>query len=148
MRSILLSAILVVCAATPTPAQTEKQTSSGNAEQTVLQTTNDWLAAEERHDRAALERIIADDFVGTGPTGTTVTKRMIVPAESTRRAGGMRMKTQDVQARVYGDAAVVTGRGLPTGPEGGEVRFTLVFVKRQERWQMVAAHIAPLPAQP
>ena len=58
------------------------------------------------------------------------------------------MKAQDMKARVYGDAAVVTGRGLPTGPEAGELRFTLFYVRRQERWQMVAAHLSPVPPQP
>jgi hypothetical protein len=49
--------------------------------------------------------------------------------------------------RVYGDAAVVTGRsttkraGQGTGDEiiTRQVRFTRVYAKRQGRWQVVSA---------
>ena len=149
MKRTLFSLALIICAALLTSAQIDKQTSANaSAEQSVRQTINDWLAAEEQHDRAALERIIADDFIGTGPGGNTISKRMIVPADTARQAGGMRMRAQDTQVRLYGDTAVAIGRGLPKENSPDEMRFTLVFVRRQDRWQMVAGHISPVPAQP
>ena len=152
MKRILLSAALVICAAPLAFAQTDKQTpapaAAAGAEQALVQVVNDGLAAEEKHDRPALERIIADDFIGTGPGGNTISKRMIVPTDNARPAGGMMMRAQDVQARVFGDAGVVSGRGLPKGNGTDEVRFTLVFIRRQERWQMVAGHISGVPPQP
>jgi ketosteroid isomerase-like protein len=52
----------------------------------------------------------------------------------------------DVQVRVYGDTAVVTGRALQQGVENskdysGENRFTRVYVKRQGRWVSVALQV-------
>ena len=52
----------------------------------------------------------------------------------------------DVQVRVYGDTAVVTGRALQQGVENskdysGENRFTRVYVKRQGHWVSVALQV-------
>ena len=149
MKRILFSIALIICVVPILRAQTDKQTTTAaNTEQSVLQLVGDWLTAEEQHDRAALERIIADDFIGTGPGGNTLSKRMIVPADTARPAGGMMMRAQDTQVRVFGDTAVAAGRGLPKGRGTEEVRFTLVFVRRQDRWQMVAGHISGVPPQP
>lgn len=71
---------------------------------------------------------------------------MFVPPEGAQ-AAGIKMKTADFEARVFGVAAVVTGRGLPDGQDMNERRFTLVFVRRQDRWQMVAAHISGVQVQ-
>jgi ketosteroid isomerase-like protein len=50
-----------------------------------------------------------------------------------------------VSVRVYGDAAVATGRTRASGRSHGQdvtvvLRFTDVFVRRGGRWQVVASH--------
>jgi ketosteroid isomerase-like protein len=65
-----------------------------------------------------------------------------------------------VKVRVYGDAAVVTGRAtikgqLKTGADSaqdisGQYRYTRVYVKQQGQWRLVSFQFAPvaqLPAQ-
>ncbi|MBA3715387.1 MAG: nuclear transport factor 2 family protein [Pyrinomonadaceae bacterium] len=47
--------------------------------------------------------------------------------------------------RVYGDAAVVTGRWASKGTRKGKTfddneRYTTVYVKRDGRWQIVSDH--------
>jgi ketosteroid isomerase-like protein len=116
-------------------------------EQAVLRLTREWVEAEGNRDRAALERIVAADFEGTGPGGNRVARSDVVPAEGARGGGGMAMKLDDLKARVFGDAAVVTGRGLPAAEGRPEVRFTLVYARRQGGWQMVAGHISLVPAR-
>jgi ketosteroid isomerase-like protein len=115
--------------------------SQSNAEQGILKLTRDWLAAEERHDRATLLRIIADDFQGTGPMGNTVFKEDVIPMEGSQ-AGGLAVQVEDLKARMFGDTAVVTGRGVQKAGEKRELRFTVVFAKRGESWQMVAGHLS------
>ena len=147
----LLFMALLIAAATPALAQTaNKATEQNNSvEQAVLKVTQEWLDADERHDRAALNRIIADDFLGTAPGGNTVSKTDIIPREGTAAdAHGLNISAQDVKARVFGDTAIVTGRGVPKTPERserGEIRFTVVFVKRAGAWQMVGAHLSSIP---
>jgi len=153
MNKTLLVIALLIAAATPAFAQTAASTPEQNkgVEQAVLKVTQEWLAADERHDRAALNRIIADDFLGTAPRGAMVSKKDIIPQEGTEAdAHGLSINGQDIKVRLFGDTAIVTGRGLPKTPERaeqGELRFTVVFVKRAESWQMVAAHLSPLPRE-
>jgi len=101
-----------------------------------------WLAG----DRATVERIIAPEWTSTGPDGST-TDRSIVLAQ-VFETGGHKIRVlevNDVKARVFGDAAVVTGRTHGVGEFEGSgydvvIRFTDTFVRRQGRWQAVASH--------
>ena len=151
-RTLFIIAVLI-SAATPALAQMAARMPEQNnsVEQAVLKVTQEWLVADERHDRAALNRIIADDFLGTGPMGTTVSKKDIIPREGTAAdAHGLSINGQDIKVRVFGDSAIVTGRGVPKTPgqeERGELRFTLVFIRRADSWQMVGAHLSAVPRE-
>jgi ketosteroid isomerase-like protein len=153
MLKSLLVIGLFIAATTPIVASTLSDTPQTNnsVEQAVLKVVQDWLVADERQDRAALNKIIADDFLGTGPMGTIVSKQDVIPREGTpAQAQGLRINGQDLNARVFGDTAIVTGRGVPkaSAPEGRpDIRFTLVFVKRAESWQMVAGHLSAIPKE-
>ena len=139
----LLTAVVSSAVAQATPKKTEQNAS---IEQTVLQLTRDWLAAEEHHDRAALQRIIADDFQGTSPMGNTIFKDDVVPSDG-MPSGGLSISTSELKARVFGDTAVVTAHGVQKSGEKRELRFTVVFAKRDGRWQMVAGHLSAVPKE-
>jgi len=144
MRKILLIILLFAAIALPLFAQTTAKPEQNNSEPVVLKLTQEWLEAEAQVDRAALNRIIADDFLGTGPMGTMVSKTDVIPAEGS--AGhGLAISGQDIKVRVFGDTAIVTGRGVPKAQGQPELRITVVFVKRADRWQMVAGHLSAVP---
>jgi ketosteroid isomerase-like protein len=97
-------------------------------------------------DRAAVERIIAVDWRSTGPDGR-MTNRADVLADvfEARVHRILRVDIDDVHVRVFGDAAVVTGRTHGVGEARGSaydvvIRFTDTFVRRDGRWQAVASH--------
>jgi ketosteroid isomerase-like protein len=145
MRRLLAAAALVLAAAVAAAGQAAgggAAQGSGD-EQAALRLTREWVEAEGKRDRAALERIIAADFEGLAPNGHRVTRSDVIPAAGSA-GGGMAMGLDDLKARVFGDAAVVTGRGLPRAQGAPEVRFTLVYARRQGGWQMVAGHISPV----
>ena len=91
------------------------------------------------------EENLADEYVLITPTGAVKTKRDVIRELS---VPGMRMEPFepfDVQVRMYGDTAVVTGRMHQRFVLGGiryanDVRYTDVYVKRKGRWQLVSAH--------
>jgi ketosteroid isomerase-like protein len=146
-KHFLLAASLLIAASMPALAQTTARPEPNNvAEQTVLKLTQEWLAAEEHIDREVLNRIIADDFLGTGPMGTTVSKTDVIPAEGCG-GHGLAISGLYIKVRVFGDTAIVTGRGVPKVKDRPELRFTVVFVKRADRWQMVAGHLSPVPQE-
>ena len=145
MRSILLMALIGIALSTPAFAQTTAKAAdqSSDTEQVVLKLTRDWLDAEERNDRATLQRIIADDFQGTAARGNTVFKDDVIPNAGSD--GGLAISASDMKARVFGDTAVVTARGVQKSGEKRELRFTVIFAKRGDRWQMVAGHLSAVP---
>ena len=126
------------------PGVTQSKPADQSTEQAILQLTRDWLAAEERKDTATLQRIIADDFQGYAPGGHTVFKEDVIPLEGTQ-SGGLAITASEMKARVFGDTAVVTARGVQKAGEKRELRFTVVFTKRDGRWQMVAGHLSAVP---
>jgi ketosteroid isomerase-like protein len=145
VRKILLVTALFTVATMPAFAQTPAKPEQNNSvDQAVLKLTQEWLEAEDRVDRAALNRIIADDFLGTGPMGTAVSKTDVIPAEGSG-GHGLAISGQDIKVRVFGDTAIVTGRGVPKAKDRPELRITVVFVKRADRWQMVAGHLSTVP---
>ena len=147
-KSLLVISLLTAAVATAFSQTTLKTAEAkDNSEQAVLQAIQTWLDADERQDRATLDRIIADDFVGTAPRGRIVTKRDIMPEEGTTGGHGLSISAQDIKVRILGDTAIAVGRGLPKsqGPEARpELRFTVVFARRADHWQMVAAHLSPV----
>ena len=146
MQKLFLSIALLTAVVTPALAQTtSKPQPVTDAEQIVLKLTSAWLEAEERNDRPTLRRIIADDFRGTGPRGNTVFKDDVIPEEGSQ--GGLSLNVRDVKARVFGDTAVVTGSGVQKAEEKRELRFTVIYTRRGDTWQMVAGHLSAVPRE-
>ena len=148
MQKFLLVIALLSVTLAAAFSQTQKPAESRDgSEQAVLQAIQTWLEADEHQDRATLDKIIGDDFIGTAPRGRVVNKRDIIPEEGTTGGHGLSITAQDIKVRILGDTAIAIGRGLPKtqGPEARpELRFTVVFAKRADHWQMVAAHLSPL----
>lgn len=145
MKYFLILVAVVVALSCEAQGQTKtdnKGTSAATPEQAVVALTNDWITAEGKHDADALGRILADNFVATAPNGLAITKDMVLGAAKSEE--GLSFTGSDIKARVFGDSAAVTGHSTAKGPHEGVFYFTLMFVKLQDRWQMVAAHISPI----
>ena len=117
------------------PAQT------ANADDTVLNLVQTWLNAESQGDSAALDKLIADDFLGTGPGGNILNKHDIVPADGQERPRMPESHVKDSVVRLYGETAVVMGSVEYKALNQPGFRFTLVFLNRGQGWQMIAAHL-------
>lgn len=118
----------------------------GPTETSLMQMERDWAQAMINGDMAALDRIMAPDWVLISPFGWKQTR---AEAMEDFRSGAMKfvsMTPSDLDIRVFGDTAVVTGRSVDKGTYkgqdmSGEYRFTDVFVKRDGRWQAVSTHV-------
>jgi len=117
-----------------------------NTEDTVLQLAGTWLSAEAQGDSAALDKLIADDFIGTGPGGNILNKRDIVPPAGEERPRMPKSHVKESTVRLYGNTAVVMGSVAYETLNQPGFRFTLVFLNRGQGWQMIAAHLATEPA--
>lgn len=133
----------------PAPNLTHPEAGPGSAEEEVLRAEHERLDAMIRGDLAALERLYHADFISTGRTGIVTTRSEYFEA---LRIGATKVESfehSNVQVRVYGDTVVVTGRTVGRGRvlgadiTGRPGRFTHVYVKAGDRWQIVAMHDGP-----
>ena len=131
---------------------TGERVSAGSAEQAVGQLHNESVQALVRADTTTLERIWADDYSFTNPGGNVMDKAGYIGA---LKSGGLKFEALDIadmKVRVYGDAAVVTGRATVKGKSdtqdiNDQVRYTSMYVKRQGRWQAVAMQATRIAQQ-
>jgi ketosteroid isomerase-like protein len=104
------------------------------------------------HDTAVIEKIVADDFIGTSSSGKTGDKATLL-AEANRDTNTyVSAVSSDMAVRMFGQGvAVVTGIAKETGKtKAGKTfshsyRFTDTWVERNGEWQCVAAHAMALP---
>jgi uncharacterized protein (TIGR02246 family) len=119
-----------------------------SVEQELIKLENEWAGAWVKMDAAFFERIEADDYMWTSPSGEVWTKAKDLAFVRSLRSGegtSLSYVTDEVKVRVYGDAAVVTGRDtIKETKKGKDVshqeRWTNTWVKRDGRWQCVAGH--------
>ena len=96
-------------------------------------------------DRETVEALLADDWTVIDPGGRVLTKAQVL--EEGFETGVRKIESgtiDDVKVRVFGDAAVVTGRTTAAGSYAGAafsvtLRFTDVCVRRGDDWQVVAS---------
>jgi len=136
-------AVLVFAAAFQ--AQTPVQTQTADVEQELIKLENEWADAWVKSDVAFFDRIIADDYTWTAPWGEVWTKAQDLALVKSGKVVITSWVLAEMKVRVYGDAAVVTGRSTIKETYKGEdvsgqYRWTHTWVKRAGRWQCVAGH--------
>jgi ketosteroid isomerase-like protein len=100
------------------------------------------------NDAAALDRLIADSFLSTLDDGRLITKAGEVAANRTSDRKVESWNETDIKIRLYGNTAIVTGlatvkdRFRDEGPREFAFRFTHVWAKLDNRWQLVGRHIS------
>jgi ketosteroid isomerase-like protein len=143
IRICLLS--LALSAAYSVWAQQPKTDSDAAVSQTLQAMERAWLNAEQNHDAAAFEKLVADDWIALGPDGKSQTKAERSAEIKASHATSATMG--DMKVRVFGDTAVVTGTDDEVTMEGGKkstvhYAWTDVFVKRKGKWLAVASQTA------
>jgi ketosteroid isomerase-like protein len=147
MRQIIAIAVMAFSAAAIASGQEQGaiRDPTRTVEQVIKKLDNERIQAQIHADAAALERIYADDFIGVGPSGTVRTKPQVISDFTSGHLRFQSITTDDVRVRVYGTAAVETGRSTMDGQDKGkavprDTRFTRVWIKQQGRWRLVANH--------
>ena len=153
MKRTWIIAALVLSAVSSTIAQQQsaRTRDAASTEQAVQQQDQERIRAQIAADTVALRRIYADDFLGIGPTGVVRNKEQVIADFTSHELTYQSITTADVRVRIYGNAAVETGRSTMIGVDNGravphENRFTRVWVVKEGRWQLVANHYSPMTA--
>jgi len=109
-------------------------------------------AALLRGDAAYLARYTADDFQGMDPAGRAITKADVLARLKAPDVRIESLRHEDIQVRVFGDCAVATARTVLRASHGsqdvsGVFPYMRVWVRREGRWQAVAALSTSLPKE-
>jgi ketosteroid isomerase-like protein len=121
-------------------------TEAASVDQELITLEKGWNDSWVKHDPAFLDRILADDYIGTRSDGSVFSKAQEIADMKYSENVVAHIKSDDFKVRVYGDAAVVAFRFTTKEQNkegkdiGGQYRTTDTWVKRAGRWQCVASH--------
>jgi len=135
-RFLLLGASLLFVLSVTLAAQ------NANDEQAIRKLDEQRIAALTQPDIPALERMMTDDFTYTHSSGQVQTKAEFLGDFKSGKRVFKSLKQEDVQVRVYGNVAIVTGRCTLLGVNGGKdfelpMRFIEVYSRNHGNWQWV-----------
>lgn len=116
----------------------------------VLDLVQRWAAAEQDNDAQELDALLADDFVGVGPVGFVLPRKMWL-GRFDKGLHNSAFAIEDPQVRDYGSAAVVVGvlaqeTRVRDQDNSGRFRVTLVGVRPAGTWRLAHIQIGPLQA--
>jgi ketosteroid isomerase-like protein len=111
-----------------------------------------WNEAHIRGDSATLSRLWADDLEVAVPKMPVMRKGELIKFVDSGRMKFQRYETSDLNFRIYGQSAVVTGRvqrkrEINGRPVEDDWRFTKVYQRTADGWRVVTFHASEGPAQ-
>ena len=146
MKRTLAFALLVLLASGRARAQATSAT-----EQEIIKLEQAATDAQFKKDRAALERLLADDYLYTHSNGSVLNKTQEIAESMSSDVQWTDSKLADLKVRIFGDAAVLTGRqtiqGTAKGYVPGPRRITDIFVKRSGRWEWAGGQATLEPSK-
>lgn len=150
MHRFLTVSVLLVATVTGIASARPQKSSTASAEAYIRESERQWAESVASGDASVIQRILADDFIGVDPKGRQYGKAQMV--EDTRQAPKYFISNHldDVKVRFYGEMAVAQGSETwerRTGePKHGRFVWTDTWLKRNGKWQIVAAEdlIVPL----
>ena len=126
-------------------AQNSKPATSGQDAATVEQIKeleHDRIQAGIRKDISYVDAATADEYVQIDWDGKVLDKTATLARIKSSNIQLQSNTLDEISVRVYGDTAVVTGLATRKGLMDGKdistgIRYTRVYTKRDERWQVV-----------
>lgn len=144
----LCTSLLVLAVAATAAAYAQ---SGGAAEKEVLQAMYAMDQAEAKRDKAALERLHADEYLFHASNGKAYTKAQSIADAMSGTTTWTERKDEGLRVRIYGDVAIVTGRrtaaGTSTTYQSGPRLFTRLFIRRDGRWLELGGQTTLIPTR-
>ncbi len=141
---LVLAAVLPGTALACEPGQVMAEVLGADAER---------YKAMENRDLATLSRYLGDDLIYTHSSALVDSKDSYVESLRSGKVVYKQTRRSDLRVSPYGCTAVLTGRGdFSVIVDGKDIevqlRFTNVWVKNPEGWQMVAWEATRIPPKP
>ena len=118
-------------------------TAPASVESVIAKLENDWVNAIVKKDLVALDRVLADDFIGATSDGEMYEKDEAIADAKTGTHESIVL--DGINVRVFGNTAVATmgqtEKSHHTNKDySGRYVFTDVWVNRDGQWRAVASH--------
>lgn len=147
MKKFALAILLVAACITPALAQDKMAPKGPSTADAIKQLEHEWTDAMKAGDADKLDQIIADDWVGLQPDGSTESKKAFV---ASYKAGKSKTETYEfgpLTVKVLGNVAVVQGTDTEKSTfEGkdtsGKYVWMDVWAKRDGKWVAVRSLLA------
>ena len=115
----------------------------------LTRVARDWDRAMSTNDPVAIGSFMADDWIIIGSDGRVGQKANFLALIESGDLTHDEMTSEEINVRVWGDAAVVTAKGVSSGTYRGQrfrelERSSCVFVKQDGRWRCVLTHLSRL----
>lgn len=115
-------------------------------EKEVLKAEQAWLDASKNSDEDGFQRLLREDYIGVDLDGQVHNKvDLIKAAEQTASTGKPinppKRSLNAIRVRLYADVAIVTGGLVEVRGKGSSIRFTHVWVKSNDQWQLSTSQI-------
>jgi ketosteroid isomerase-like protein len=113
-----------------------------------------WADAERRGDVAALDALLADDFVAVGPRGFVLHRQQWLDRYRPGNLTNEAFSWQDIAVRDYGEVAIAVGvqaqqASFQGHDASGRYRLTQIVVRQAQRWLIAGLHLSgPIPDAP
>ena len=146
--ALLLAAVTGISAAAGSAVP---RASSADDERAVAALDTQYQAAVAKNDAAAMDRILADDFVLVTGKGKVFTKADLLNEARGGKTVYERQEDSSQKVRVWGDTAVVTALLWEKGAEDGKpfeyrLWFSDTYVRTSTGWRYVFGQASiPLP---
>lgn len=144
--ALLTGAFVLNAAERPRDAYTARD------EADVLQLESAWAKAIQTADTAAMEKILAPDYVGVDPSGTSMSKSQELDMF---RRGDLKIESMQIgeqKVKVYIGGVIVTGKSAIKGKFkdqdiSGEYVFIDVFERKPAGWQVVYSQLTKVETE-
>jgi len=97
----------------------------------VIAPDDAWVAAEVHGDRAALERILHEDFLATISSGRTIDRTTFIDMVISDPPAPFTVSHESI--RVHGDTALVIDLSA-----NGKTKFTWIAIRRDGMWRVIS----------
>lgn len=136
MKRLIALSLVTMCAISSAWASEPRPDTAA----TLIRLEHAWQQAILSGNKSVLRSVLAQNFLDTSYKGVLRTKQDILAGMmNTPRYNAA---LSDLEVRVFGDTAIVTGLNTVTGPDKAwtaKLRFTDVFINRGNRWQAIGA---------
>lgn len=140
LKLSFFAATALICAIWAARAQ---ESGTAEAERYIKECERQWAESTASGDTSQVKQFVADDFLGVDPDGSFYNKAKAISETTEGPKGFVSNHLDEVKVRFYGDSAVAQGSESwvrRTGsPRHGRYVWTDTWIKRNGKWQVVAA---------